>query len=319
MKCIITGVAGFLGSALAQELCKKGHSVVGLDNFLSGTKRNIDYLSNFTNFRFFNQDICTLDKDFGKSFGKFDVVFNLACPASPKFYYRLGHETLMACSIGLANVIELAKAHGAKLIQASTSEVYGEPAVHPQNESYFGNVDPVGPRSCYDEGKRFGEAMIANQVRNHGLNATILRIFNSYGPRMRADDGRVVTNFISAALAGRPLEIYGSGLQTRSFCYQSDTVAGFIAAWQKCSIMGPINVGSDNEISILELALLIKKLTDSSSKIITIDALIQDPSRRKADTTLAYSAMGWKPLITNLQKGLEETIGGVYNQNFLTI
>ncbi|MCD6478465.1 MAG: SDR family oxidoreductase [Candidatus Diapherotrites archaeon] len=301
MRAVVTGCAGFIGSHLCEFLVKKGYDVIGIDNLCTGAIENIASLPK-ENFTFIRKDITK-----GISIqGKIDEVYNLASPASPKAYQRLAIETMLANSIGTTNMLELALKKKACFLQASTSEVYGDPLVHPQKESYYGNVNPVGPRACYDESKRFAEALIMNYHWRYGLETRIARIFNTYGPRMSASDGRVIPNFIIQALRSEPLTVYGRGLQTRSFCYISDMVQGLYRLMH-CSYAMPVNLGNPKEIKIIELAKLIKRLTGSKSKLTFVKMPEDDPEKRRPDITLARELLKWKPKVT-LRKGLIETI-----------
>jgi len=301
MRAVVTGCAGFIGSHLCEFLVKKGYDVIGIDNLCTGAIENIASLPK-ENFTFIRKDITK-----GISIqGKIDEVYNLASPASPKAYQRLAIETMLANSIGTKNMLELALKKKACFLQASTSEVYGDPLVHPQKESYYGNVNPVGPRACYDESKRFAEALIMNYHWRYGLETRIARIFNTYGPRMSASDGRVIPNFIIQALRSEPLTVYGRGLQTRSFCYISDMVQGLYRLMH-CSYAMPVNLGNPKEIKIIELAKLIKRLTGSKSKLTFVKMPEDDPEKRRPDITLARKLLKWKPKVT-LRKGLIETI-----------
>lgn len=302
---LIAGGAGFLGSHLSEAYLKKGFKVIAVDNFATGSARNIEHLKDAKNFTFIKHDICkTLPKRVTDQ--PIDIIANLASPASPPHYQRLAIETLNVGSVGVENLLKLAQEKKARFFQASTSEVYGDPEVHPQPESYKGCVNSYGPRSMYDEAKRFGEAMIYAYRKQHNVDTTIVRIFNTYGPRMDANDGRVVSNLIVQALAGKPLTIYGDGQQTRSFCYVSDLIAGFIALIESGE-EGPINIGNPGEFTILELAEIIKEMTNSSSKIVFKPLPGDDPLQRKPDITLAKKKLGWQPKVP-LRKGLAPTI-----------
>ncbi|MEN6556270.1 MAG: UDP-glucuronic acid decarboxylase family protein [Anaerolineaceae bacterium] len=309
MRVALTGAAGFLGSHLADRLIGEGHEVIGLDNFITGDEANIAHLSKSGRFRLIRQDVSTFI-DIPESL---DFVLHFASPASPNpaspfGYPNLPIQTLKAGALGTLNTLGLAKAHKARYLLASTSEVYGNPQVHPQTESYWGNCDPIGPRSVYDEAKRFAEALTMAYMRFHNLNTRIVRIFNTFGPRMRLDDGRVVPNFIQQALRGEPLTIYGSGSQTRSFCYVSDLVEG-IYRLMLTEEHEPVNLGNPNEISIREFALLINELTGNPAGLITrfAEGLGDDPQRRRPDITRAKTLLGWEPQV-DLKTGLRETI-----------
>jgi len=309
MRVALTGAAGFLGSHLADRLIREGHEVIGLDNFITGDEANIAHLAATGKFRLLRQDVSTFI-DIPESL---DYVLHFASPASPNpaspfGYPNLPIQTLKAGALGTLNTLGLAKAHKARYLLASTSEVYGDPQVHPQAESYWGNCDPIGPRSVYDEAKRFAEALTMAYMRFHNLNTRIVRIFNTFGPRMRLDDGRVVPNFIIQALHGEPLTIYGSGAQTRSFCYVSDLVEG-IYRLMLSEEHEPVNIGNPNEISIREFALLINELTGNQAGLVTrfAEGLGDDPQRRRPDITRANTLLGWEPLV-DLKTGLRQTV-----------
>jgi len=300
---LVTGAAGFIGSNLCSCLLSdKRNLVIGLDNFLSGNPKNIDFLRQNVNFRFYEQDI-----RFPISIeDRIDEVYNLACPASPVDFLRFPLEILETCSIGVKNGLEFALKNKASYLHSSTSEVYGDPKEHPQKETYWGHTNPIGSRSCYDEGKRFAESMIMNYFRIKKLNIKIARIFNTYGPRMRKDDGRVVSNFINQALESNNLTIYGRGKQTRSFCFVSDLVAGLIAL-MKSKETGPINIGNPKEFTIKELAQKVLKITHSQVKINYLPLPQDDPKQRCPDISLAIEKLRWQPKV-NLEEGLERTI-----------
>ncbi len=309
MRVALTGAAGFLGSHLADRLIREGHEVIGLDNFITGDEANIAHLAATGKFRLLRQDVST----FIDNPESLDYVLHFASPASPNpaspfGYPNLPIQTLKAGALGTLNTLGLAKAHKARYLLASTSEVYGDPQVHPQAESYWGNCDPIGPRSVYDEAKRFAEALTMAYMRFHNLNTRIVRIFNTFGPRMRLDDGRVVPNFIIQALHGEPLTIYGSGAQTRSFCYVSDLVEG-IYRLMLSEEHEPVNIGNPNEISIREFALLINELTGNQAGLVTrfAEGLGDDPQRRRPDITRANTLLGWEPLV-DLKTGLRQTV-----------
>ena len=301
-KILITGGAGFLGSHLSERLLKEGNEIVCLDNFFTGRKQNIQHLMDYKNFELVRHDIvepymCEVDE-----------IYNLACPASPVHYQFNPIKTMKTSVLGSLNMLGLAKRTGAKIFQASTSEVYGDPHVHPQQESYWGNVNPIGIRSCYDEGKRTAETLFMDYHRQHKLKIKIIRIFNTYGPNMHPEDGRVVSNFIVQALKGQDITVYGQGNQTRSFCYSSDLIDGFVRLMNSDdSITGPINCGNPNEFTILELAEKVIKLTDSKSKIVYKPLPSDDPMQRKPDITKAKELLGWEPKI-QLEEGLLKTI-----------
>lgn len=304
MTDIVAGGAGFIGSHLCDVLIAKNHRVIAVDNLITGDLKNIAHLQKHPQFKFLEWDIIKplkLDE-------KVDTIFHLASPASPIDYQNYPLETLLANSIGSYNLLELAKENNAKFLLASTSEVYGEPKVHPQKETYWGNVNPIGPRSCYDESKRFAESLTMTYIRKYNLDARIIRIFNTYGPRMQKDDGRVVSNFINQALKGEPLTLYGKGTQTRSFCYVDDLVRGIIKAIETQNTKGEvINLGNPGEYTVKELSEIIKEMTKSSSKIVYKPLPQDDPTRRKPDIEKANKLLGWKPTIP-LNVGLTKTI-----------
>ncbi len=304
--CLVTGGAGFIGSHLCDRLVKDGYRVLCLDNLLTGSKKNIEHLSVNPNFEFIEADVT---KPLNINNQQLSFVFHLASPASPIDYQNYPEETLLANSMGTLNVLKLAKESQAKLLYASTSEIYGDPLEHPQKETYFGNVNTFGPRSCYDEGKRYGETAIYIYIRKYNIDARIIRIFNTYGPRMQKDDGRVVSNFIMAALNRLPLKIDGDGTQTRSFCYVDDLVDGIVRAMFSNETKGEIfNLGNPDEFTIKDLAEKIKTLTGSTSKIVfSGDFRENDPMRRQPDITKAKTKLGWKPKI-DLGGGLQKTI-----------
>ena len=309
MRVALTGAAGFLGSHLADRLIQEGHEVIGLDNFVTGDEANIAHLLDSGAFRLIRQDVSTYI-DIPESL---DYVLHFASPASPNpaspfGYPNLPIQKLKAGALGTLNTLGLAKAHQARYLLASTSEVYGDPQVHPQSESYWGNCDPIGPRSVYDEAKRFAEALTMAYMRFHNLNTRIVRIFNTFGPRMRLDDGRVVPNFIRQALRGEPLTVYGSGTQTRSFCYVSDLVEG-IYRLMLSEEKYPVNLGNPTEITIRDFALLINELTGNKAGLITrfAEGLGDDPQRRRPDISRAKALLGWEPRV-DLTTGLRETI-----------
>ncbi|WP_395154944.1 UDP-glucuronic acid decarboxylase family protein [Ilumatobacter sp.] len=302
MRVVVAGGAGFLGSHLTDALIARGDEVVCLDNFVTGRHANVAHLVGNPAFTLVEGDVvasCDVD-------GPVDAVMNLASPASPKDYYALPIETLDVGSIGTRNLLELAYRNDAKFFMASTSEVYGDPLVHPQPETYWGHVNSIGERSMYDEAKRFSEALTMAYHRSKDVDVKIVRIFNTYGPRMQADDGRVVSNFIVQALRGEPLTIYGDGNQTRSFCYVADEICGFLALLDSDQT-GPINIGNPGEFTMLELAEIIVELTDSRGGLIHEALPSDDPKQRQPDITLAKLHLGWEPTI-QLREGLGKTI-----------
>lgn len=301
---IVTGGAGFLGSHLCDLLLKEGYHVICVDNLFTGDKENIRHLMDNKSFEFINHDIIEplyLNK------GIIDEVYNLACPASPIHYQYNPVRTIKANTIGVINMLGLAKKHKARILQASTSEIYGDPLEHPQTESYRGNVNPIGPRACYDEGKRVAETLFFDYHRNHKIDIRVVRIFNTYGPRMSKHDGRVVSNFIIQALNNEPITIYGKGEQTRSFCYVSDLVEGIYKFMQQDEFTGPMNLGNPHEISVLELAQRIIDLTKSKSELVYEKLPVDDPQQRKPDITVAKDKLSWEPKV-NVEIGLKETI-----------
>ncbi len=301
MRILITGGAGFLGSHLCDRLLSDGHEVVCLDNFFTGRKRNVAHLLDNPYFELMRHDVTDPFKL------EVDQIYNLACPASPPHYQYNAIKTIKTSVMGAINCLGLAKRVKARVFQASTSEVYGDPLEHPQSESYWGHVNPIGLRSCYDEGKRCAETLFFDYHRQNGVDIRIVRIFNTYGPRMLADDGRVVSNFIVQALRGEDLTIYGDGLQTRSFCYFSDLIEGFIRLMNQDEVIGPINIGNPGEFTMLELAEKVIEITGTSSKIVHKELPSDDPKQRKPDITLAQKHLNWEPTIT-LDEGLRETI-----------
>lgn len=302
-KILITGGAGFLGSHLCERMIEQGNSVVCLDSLFTGSLKNIEGLSKHPGFEFIQQDV--VDEI---NFDQLDEIYNLACPASPVHYQHDPIHTMKTSVLGALNVLELARKTGAKVFQASTSEVYGDPSVHPQPEEYWGNVNTIGIRSCYDEGKRAAETLFFDYQRIHNIRIKVVRIFNTYGPRMAADDGRVVSNFIVQALRGENLTIYGDGTQTRSFCYADDLVEGFIRLMNADdSVVGPINLGNPGEFTMLELAEKVLRLTGSSSKLVHLPLPQDDPKQRRPDIGKAKKYLGWEPKVA-LEQGLEHTI-----------
>lgn len=301
-KVLITGGAGFLGSHLCKKLLKMDCKVFCLDNLYTGTMDNIKNLLENKNFEFIEQDVTTpIDIEV-------DEIYNLACPASPKYYQKKPTFTTKTSILGAINVLELAKKYNCKVLQASTSEIYGNPLQHPQREEYWGNVNTMGPRSCYDEGKRCAETLFYDYYKEYNLKIKIVRIFNTYGPFIQKDDGRVMSNFIIQALKNQDITIYGDGSQTRSFCYVSDLINGFIKMMiSDDSIIGPINIGNPLEITMLDLARYIVKVTNSKSKIIFKPLPIDDPARRLPDITKAKSILNWTPTV-DINQGLSLTI-----------
>jgi UDP-glucuronate decarboxylase len=302
MKILVTGAAGFLGSHLSQRFLEAGHEVIGLDNYYTGSKRNLESLSSFKAFEMIRHDVTH------PIFLEVDAIANLACPASPVHYQKHPTQTLKTSVIGVTNMLGLAKRLGIRILQASTSEVYGDPTVNPQTEDYWGNVNPIGIRACYDEGKRVAETLLFDYHRQYDIEIKVARIFNTYGPRMQIDDGRVVTNFIVQALRGNPLTVYGDGLQTRSFCFVDDLVRGLELLFDSpATVTGPVNLGNPTEFTMLELAEQIIQLTNSNSKISFQDLPSDDPKQRKPDISKAREILGWNPSI-ELNDGLKKTI-----------
>jgi len=300
---LVTGGAGFIGSWLCEDLVKDYH-VVCVDNFITGKLGNVSRILKNRNFTLLKHDVSRPLK----YKGDIGYIFHLSSPASPVDYQKLPIETMLANSFGTYNMLNLAKAKGARFLLTSTSEVYGDPKEHPQREEYWGNVNPVGPRSCYDESKRFAEALAMSYHRKERLDVRIVRIFNTYGPRMRADDGRAIPNFISQALANSPITVYGNGKQTRSFCYITDLVRGLEKAMFSDSSGEIFNLGNPEEFTVLELANLVKKIAGSKSEIIFKDLPKDDPAKRKPDITKARKRLGWSPEV-GLEEGLKKTIG----------
>ena len=301
-RILVTGGAGFIGSHLSERLLDEGHEVICVDNFFTGAKENIKHLLGNPYFEIIRHDICF------PLYTEVDEIYNLACPASPIHYQFDPVQTTKVNVSGSINMLGLAKRLKIRVLQASTSEVYGDPSVHPQPETYWGNVNTIGQRACYDEGKRCAETLFFDYHRQHGIDIKVVRIFNTYGPRMHPNDGRVVSNFIIQALEGEDITIYGDGSQTRSFCYVDDTVDGIIRMMNTPrGITGPVNLGNPNEISILDLARLIIDLTGSESRIVFKPLPQDDPRRRCPDITLAREKLGWKPKI-DLMTGLKKTV-----------
>jgi dTDP-glucose 4,6-dehydratase len=300
-KILITGAAGFLGSHLCDRFLKEGYHVIGMDNFITGDKKNISHLSNNSNFEFIEHDV----SEFIKVDGTIDYILHFASPASPIDYLKIPIQTLKVGSLGTHNLLGLAKAKNARMLIASTSEVYGDPLVHPQTEDYYGNVNTIGPRGVYDEAKRFQESITMAYHRFHGLETRIVRIFNTYGPRMRLNDGRVIPAFMGQALRGEDLTIFGDGLQTRSFCYVDDQVEG-IYRLLLSDYAYPVNIGNPHEITIKDFAEEIIKLTGTTQKVIYKDLPVNDPMQRQPDITLARKLLGWEPKV-NRAEGMKIT------------
>ncbi len=306
---LITGGAGFIGSHLCARFVKERHNVLCVDNFSTGARANIAHLKNYPNFTLIEHDI-TEPIDYC-----IDEIYNLACPASPVKYQADPVKTIETCVFGTANCLHLAKKYGAKMLQASTSEVYGDPKQHPQKEDYWGNVNPIGIRACYDEGKRAAEALCGSYKRQYDVDVKIARLFNCYGPNMAENDGRVISNFIVQSLKNRDITIFGSGAQTRSFCYIDDAIDALAALVNTDKdIMGPVNIGNPEEYSIKEIAYMISSLTNLKSSIIHKELPSDDPKRRKPDITLAKELLGWSPKI-GIKDGLERTIAYFKNLN----
>lgn len=303
-KTLVTGGAGFIGSHLCKRLLRMGKTVICLDNMFTGTYDNIRELFSDPDFEFINADVIhPLQLDFSVN-----EIYNLACPASPVQYQYDPIMTTKTSFLGALNALELAKRNGASVLQASTSEVYGDPLVHPQTEAYRGNVNTIGPRACYDEGKRVAETLFSDYRRLYGVDTKIVRIFNTYGPNMLENDGRVVSNFIMQALGNKPLTIYGDGTQTRSFCYVDDLVDGLISMMETGrDVSGPINLGNPHEMTVLELAELIRKTTNSNSKIVFDNLPEDDPVKRKPDIALAAKILHWKPTVP-IEDGIARTV-----------
>ena len=304
-RVLVTGAAGFLGSHLCDALLAEGKSVVGVDNFCTGDRANLAHLKHEARFELVEADIANEPDKI--DVGKIDYVFNFASPASPVDYTRLGIQTLLVGSAGTLNTLELARKYGAGYLHASTSECYGDPDVHPQVETYWGRVNPIGPRSVYDEAKRFSEAAVMAYHRYHKVDTHLVRIFNTYGPRLQIHDGRVISNLLVQALSGEPLTVYGDGSHTRSFCYVSDLIAGIVLL-SKTQEALPVNIGNPVEWTILECAHEVVDVTGTKSKIVFKELPVDDPSRRRPDITKAKTLLGWEPKVT-LREGLEMSVG----------
>jgi UDP-glucuronate decarboxylase len=302
MRILVTGGAGFLGSHLCDRLINEGHEILCLDNFFTGRKQNISHLLQNPKFELIRHDVIDPFKV------EVDQIYNLACPASPPHYQYNPIKTTKTSVMGAINSLGLAKRVRARVFLASTSEVYGDPNVHPQDESYWGNVNPIGRRSCYDEGKRCAETLFFDYHRENGVDIRVVRIFNTYGPRMLADDGRVVSNFIVQAIKGENLTVYGDGSQTRSFCYVDDLIDGFVRLMEQEKTVGPVNIGNPGEFTMLELAELVLKKVGGKSKVTNLPLPADDPKQRRPDISLAKEALGWEPKVP-LEEGLERTIG----------
>ncbi|MFF7529155.1 NAD-dependent epimerase/dehydratase family protein [Streptomyces bobili] len=304
-RAVVTGGAGFLGSHLCERLLASGAEVDCADNLVSGSRANIAHLEGHPGFRFVKCDVSSADCP-ERLEGPYDLVLHFACPASPADYLRLPLETLDVGSLGTRNMLAVAERDGARFLLASTSEVYGDPLVHPQREDYWGNVNPVGPRSVYDEAKRFSEALVTAHARAREADAGIVRLFNTYGPRMRAHDGRAVPTFVCQALAGEPLTVAGDGGQTRSLCYVDDTVDGVLLVAASHSVR-PVNIGGTDEVTVRDIARRVVELTGSGSRIGFVDRPVDDPQRRRPDTTLARELLGWAPRVP-WEEGIKHTI-----------
>ncbi|QDU78971.1 UDP-glucuronate decarboxylase [Polystyrenella longa] len=299
---LVTGGAGFLGSHLCDRLIERGDEVICLDNFFTGKKRNIEHLIGNPRFELIRHDIVH------PIFLEVDQIYNLACPASPEAYQYNPIKTIKTSTVGMVNMLGLAKRCKARILQASTSEVYGDPEIHPQQEDYWGHVNPIGPRSCYDEGKRVAESLCMNYHISHNLEIRLIRIFNTYGPRMDPNDGRVISNFITQALRGEPMTVYGDGSQTRSFCFVHDLLEGMMRLMDQDETTGPVNIGNPTENTMLELTEKIIEVTGSSSPVSHVELPKDDPKQRQPDITLAKKYLNnWEPQV-DLKKGLEQTV-----------
>ena len=302
---LVTGGAGFIGSNLCRRLIEDGWRVTCVDNLVSGRVENIADLAELPSFSFYKADVA--DADVFDSFEEAERIYNLACPASPPFYQADPVATMKTSVLGSINVLEFARRTGARVLQTSTSEIYGDPLEHPQREDYRGNVNPIGLRACYDEGKRAAETLFFDYHRQHGVEVRVVRIFNTYGPGMRPDDGRVMTNFISQALAGEDITVYGDGSQTRSFCYVDDMVDALVAMMECEGFTGPVNLGNPEELTMLELVDKVVAHTASSSHVAFYDLPSDDPTRRKPDISLAKEKLGWQPHVT-VDEGIAQTV-----------
>ena len=301
-RILVTGGAGFLGSHLCDRFLMEGHEVICVDNFYSSTKQNIQHMMGHPSFEFIRHDVTF------PLYLEVDEIYNMACPASPVHYQHDPVQTTKTSVHGAINMLGLAKRTGAKILQASTSEVYGDPAVHPQEESYWGNVNPIGPRSCYDEGKRCAETLFFDYHRQHGVNTKVVRIFNTYGPRMHPNDGRVVSNFIVQALLGEDITIFGDGSQTRSFCFVNDLIEAIVRMMNTDDdVVGPVNIGNPTEFTMLQLAELVQRKVQTGSKTVFKPLPMNDPMQRKPDISKAKEVLGWEPGI-ELDEGLDKTI-----------
>jgi UDP-glucuronate decarboxylase len=306
VRALVTGAAGFLGSHLCDRLRRDGIEVLGCDNFYTGRRANISHLDGDSGFSFFEHDV-TRPIDAG-AVGPLDLIFNMACPGSPPAFQRDPVFTLDTNYLGVRNLLELAREKGAIILQASTSEIYGDPTVHPQDESYWGNVNCFGPRGCYDEGKRVAETLMLEYARRDGVRIKIVRIFNTYGPRMDPEDGRIISSFIVQALRGDPITVFGDGSQTRSFCYVDDLVDGLVKmAASETSFTGPVNLGSTAEHTVLETARIIKEMTGSRSEIVFKSLPTDDPKMRNPDISLAESSLRWRPAVS-FEQGAARTV-----------